>query len=215
MLYLYALADPDAQLPDFAGIQGEQLRVLSCDSVAVIAGDISRRPEITSANLRAQDRVVRALHDHLDALLPMRFGAFFASDSDVGRAIDTHLVGLRERLETVRRRDQMTSRVLRGSPPPAAITVSAEERLSGADYLRRRARPVEIAPLLHSLTSIVHATRIERGRTDAVVATVYHLIERGQSDEYRTSVDTAARDLPSLKVHVSGPSPCYAFASAI
>jgi hypothetical protein len=79
------------------------------------------------------------------------------------------------------------------------------------EYLRERARPAAIAPLLDALAPVVRATRIERGRTETLVATVYHLIDRGSSEAYLRLVEGAAPDLDPLRVHGRGPRPCYAF----
>jgi hypothetical protein len=86
---------------------------------------------------------------------------------------------------------------------------------AGTDYLARRARPPEIAPLLEALSTVVTATRIERGRTADVLATVYHLITRGAEGEYRQRLENARPLLANIAMYVTGPSPCHAFASAI
>jgi hypothetical protein len=72
--------------------------------------------------------------------------------------------------------------------------------------------PAEIAPLLDALRPFERGTRVERGKSAGVVATVYHLIDRGSSEAYRDAVTRSAASAPALTIHVSGPSPCYAFA---
>ena len=214
MIYLYAIVDglDDVQL--LRGIEGESLVVFEFDHVHVIAGEIHTVPAITRELLTSQDQIVRALHERAAALLPMRFGAAFRSREEAERAVALHVVGLRERLDRVRQREQMTMRVAAASAVARQDEhASFGETLlegSGAAYLRQRARPREIAPLLDAVAPVVRATTVERGKAASVMS-VYQLIDRGTSGEYHRRVDVAAREQTALTVHVSGPSPCYAF----
>jgi hypothetical protein len=102
-----------------------------------------------------------------------------------------------------------------GLPAMPGVLPAAAVLGVGARYLAERAArttPPEIAPLLRALKPIQRATRVEAGRHSGVVATVYHLIDRGTDGTYRDAVASAAADLPTLIVRVTGPSPCYAFA---
>jgi hypothetical protein len=72
--------------------------------------------------------------------------------------------------------------------------------------------PVEVLPLIHGLAGIQRATRVEPGRTPDVIATVYQLIDRGRSAEYASKASALAAEMSALKVRITGPSPCYAFA---
>jgi hypothetical protein len=134
----------------------------------------------------------------------MRFGAAYASHDDASKALTTHADGLRERLRHVRSREQMVLRITGASA--ARPTVA-----SGTDYLRTRARPPEIAPLLDALQPFVQDTIVERGQARHVIATVYHLIARSTSASYRNAVWASAAQLPQLSVRVAGPMACYAF----
>jgi hypothetical protein len=205
VIYVYAIVDDLADVSGVLGIAGESLALASVDDVQVVASSLDTAPAITRETLSAQDRVVRALHDRAAALLPMRFGSWFASLEDTQRAVALHAAGLRDRLDRVRHRDQMTVRVAFTQQAHAA-----DSGRSGADYLRERARPTELAPLLEPLSTLVRATMVERGRTPGLI-TVYHLVDRGANVTYREVVERAARETRGLTVHVSGPSPCYAF----
>ena len=206
MIYLYAVTDVLPELAGLPGVGGEPLSALTIAEFVLVCGEVNAVPELSAQTLSIQDQLVRHLHDDVRALLPMRFGSAFAGRADVERAIDLQSVSLKERLDLVRDRDQMTIRVF--GPPPAASTAA-----SGADYLRQRARPAELAPWLEAVEPVVRATTIERSRTPGLIATVYHLIERGASEDYRERLDGV--QAPGLSAHVSGPSPCYAFASTI
>lgn len=213
MIYLYAIVDRLDGVRELRGLEGEALDVLTFEGVRVVAGTIHTAPDISRERLAAQDQIVRALHHRAAALLPMRFGAVFRSEEDAARAVALHASGLGERLARVRRREQMTLRVP-GAPGALGATgatgAPGAPGAAGTEYLRERARPREIAPLLDALGPIVRATIVERGKAGGVLS-VYHLIDRGSSDEYRRLADAVVREQPAYTVHVSGPSPCYAF----
>ena len=213
ILYLYALVDRFVDLEGLTGVAAEALDLLDAPKARVVAGRLDASPVVDRATLEAQDRLVRALHDRTDALLPMRFGTACDDEEAVRRAIEIIAAGLPSRFDEVRGKDQMTLRIFRrrgASPGSAAPAVST---LKGTEYLLARAQPpLEIVPLLDATRELQRATRVERGHTSGVLATVYHLIERGDADEYDRRVNGAASELSDLAVRLSGPSPAYAFA---
>jgi hypothetical protein len=224
VLYLYALVD-GLHLPDeLTGIAGEPLRVEALGSLIAVVGEIDAVPAVTPDALARQDRIVRALHGRASALLPMRFGAAHESRRGASHAVAVRAAVLQQRLEAVRAREQMTIRVVRlgatGATEASASNrtgVEAEttdETGAGRRYLEARAvgrTPRELLPLLEALAPIIRATRVEPARTPGLVATIYHLIDRGASGEYRQRARRAAASLPDLRLRISGPAPCYAF----
>jgi hypothetical protein len=210
--YLYAIGDEIGAIDDLRGLAEEPLTLLTFAGFHAAASELPQAPALTQASLAAQDRVVRALHARAEALLPMRFGAAFATPADVARAIDVQREGLVDRLQRVRGREQMNVRVL-GSAEATVTPDGVEGSIApGTNYLRERAQPSAVAPLLQAVAPLVRATIVERGRTAGLIASVYHLIDRGTSDVYREALLAAVREAPALSVHVTGPSPCYAFA---
>jgi hypothetical protein len=213
MLYLYALADRRASVNGCSGADGEPLRALMVDALSVIVGERSSAPAVDRASLETQDRVVRELHRRAEALLPMRFGVTYPDEAAITRAIELQATSLTARLERVRGKEQMTLRVLRGiSGASRASGASSASGGSGLRYLESRRMPEEIRPLLAGLQEFQRGSIVERGRTAELIATVYHLIDRGTSDAYRRRAEHAATAHPELRVHISGPAPCYAFA---
>jgi hypothetical protein len=218
--YLYAVAEGITDVGNEGGVSGEPLEVRIVGNLLVVVGQVVEVPTVSAETLQSQDRVIRHLHAHAKSLLPARFGAAFASDHDLQSALQTQAAGLGERLARVRGCEQMTLRILRAAhvaeasatPPTPAPAVPVSATSSGTAYLLTRARPPEIAPLLDALTPIVRGTRVERGRVPDLVATVYHLVDRGKSDAYRMAAQEAATALATLRVRMNGPSPCYAFA---
>jgi len=57
---------------------------------------------------------------------------------------------------------------------------------------------------------VVRAERVERHGEPGLLASVYHLIDRGTSDRYRELVEATALD--DLRVTLTGPWPAWSFA---
>lgn len=186
--------------------------------VGALDGAADRTPG--EARLRAHDAVVRRAAERAAALLPARFGQV-AADLDVLRErVAPRRDALARALELVRGRAQMTLRVF-GAPQPAAPEPPPHPTLGpGARYLaaRRqaaaRAREVpEAAALLDALAGFVSAARVERpAASTGLLASVYHLVERGDAERYRERAEALAPSLAPRRVSVSGPWPPYAFA---
>ena len=197
LLNVYALADAEPET-SLRGALGEPVRAVPCGGLFVLAGEVESAPPISADSLRAHDAAVRRLAQACAALLPVRFGAAVESIDLSHRAAE-----LLEALEVVRNREQMTLRVY-GEARPA-------ERTSGTAYLEslRRARSVpEIEPLRAALAPLVRAERTQP-HGESLVASVYHLIDRGRSAEYLRKVAGVALD---VRVSASGPWPAWSFA---
>jgi hypothetical protein len=219
MLYLYAIVEGLDGVEDRRGAASEPLELLTFGHVTAVGGTLPSTLPLDRATLVAQDRVVRELHSSAAALLPMRFGAGFASNADAARALALQASTLVEALKRVRGKEQMTLRMtsVTGLPVERSAKVGARPGATGStgrEYLERRAAeqtPPEIVPLLGALSQIQRATRVERGRTPDVIATVYQLIDRGRAGEYLDIATAAARRIEGVSVRITGPSPCYAF----
>jgi hypothetical protein len=213
MLYLYALAAGLGNVEDLKGVQGESLIVITVDGAVAVAGDVSTRPSLDAEILKAQDRLVRDLHERAASLLPMRFGVTASDRHDVVRAIGAR-EGLPQRLAAVSNCEQMTARVFAPGASHAP-GVTGAVRSSGTEYLQSRAKESASPDLLaiaEAARELQREVRIERALQPGLLGSVYHLIERGRADEYRAAVERAAAALPGVRVVVSGPSPPYAFA---
>jgi hypothetical protein len=212
MVYVYAIAEELGDISHLAGVRGEPLLLVAFGRAVVVAGEMTVRPPLEPAILRAQDALVRALHDRARALLPMRFGTTSADREEVLRAIDAH-GDLATRLAAVRDCEQMVVRVL-GTLDQETQPVSAAA--TGTQYLEARAKRHQPGPALAALAAGVgdlpKSVKIEPSSQPGLLGAVYHLIERGRADEYRRAIDHRAAQLPDVRILVSGPSPPYAFA---
>jgi len=224
-LYVYALLrDPDGR-PLGVGLGGESLWALNVGGVFAVVGAMEDLPSLEPVSLRGHDAVVRRLAAATDAILPARYGAFLADEEVLARALAPRAAELIDALALVRGREQMTLRVY-GEPPPFQGPATGEgvEGLGpGARYLQSRMRAHgrertvhEIAPLRPALGGLVRSERVERhGKAPPLLASVYHLVDRGASVAYVSAVQEAAPILGAVRVTTSGPWPPYAFAPEV
>ena len=137
MLYLYAIAAELGEVAEWRGVQGEVLVLLPFHDAVVIAGEVGAAPAVDAESLKAQDALVRQLHNRSAALLPMRFGMTARDAQSLARSLDA---GLIERLAAVRGCEQMVVRVLgaiAAAQPPAA----RRETSSGSTSRRQSRAP--------------------------------------------------------------------------
>jgi len=198
MIGLYAIvADAPRQA---AGSRGEPLQTIQLEGFSALAGEAP--PPLSVESLRAHEAAVRRIAEAVEACLPARFGAA-ASDEET-----------RQALALVRGREQMTRRI--HGPGAATAALSAKEGGAGTRYLeeRRRARQLpEIDPLRRALAGLVRAERIERHSEPGLLASVYHLIDRGAAPAYARAIGEIP--LEELRVAVSGPWPAWSFAPEV
>jgi hypothetical protein len=192
-LYVYALVDEPRALP--AGLEAVAL-----DGVSAIVREVAAAPELATRALQAHDATMRAIG--APALLPMRFGMVAAGAAELRAQLEPMLRSLRESLALVRGREQMTLRLF-GERPSAQTGGGPGTRYLAA---RRGALP-DLAPLRRALGELPRAERIELHSAGALLASVYHLVDRGASREYAHAVEECG-----LPLALSGPWPAYAFA---
>lgn len=215
-LYLYAIVD--SPLPARTrGIFGRPLRSVDLDGVHAVVERADRPPRATVPRLRAQDRVLRGLARDGAALLPARFGAFFASRRELEVAVAARRPHLRRVLRRVRGCVQMTIRLFPSPTPPRRAAAPQ----SGAQHLRRlalearaRAAHPDLRRIKNATIRFVKAERVEWHDGPALVASVYHLVPRATEQHYLAAVARLARS-GNLKLLISGPWLPFAFAEGL
>lgn len=229
-LWLYALVDQPLVGPGPQGVAREPVRTLEvAPGVHAAIGAVEGSVGVSEAALRAHDATVRALALVAPATLPVRFGQTAADEAALRARVLARHDELAAALAQVRGCEQMTLRLF-GSPDDAPAEPPAAEETDpslgpGARYLaaRRRAHdlapaaPPALVPLLDALAPLVRASRVERPRAPAaggpaLLASVYHLVTRGQAGAYARRVEELSPALAPRHVTLSGPWPCYAFA---
>jgi hypothetical protein len=224
-VYVYALVDKAPSEGLGSGMSGEALRVVTCGRLLAVVGDMSAPPAVTSAALREHDRTIRRMTDIADAVLPLRFGSVVDEELELARRLEPAEAALEAALALVAGREQMTVRVYgrqaageegaRGAAPAAAADLGP-----GARYLLERRRNHESGPhcavldaVLAAPASFIRAQRIEPHGSPPLIASVHHLIERGQGEAYAAVLHAGTAELVDAALAVSGPWPAYAFTS--
>jgi hypothetical protein len=210
-LYLYALVDGEAGAP-------EGVRLVPHGPLAAAVRAVVEAPTVDEAALRAHDAVVRKLSRVSRSVLPARFGTTLVDEAALAGWLATNRETLERALAQVAGCEQMTLRVHEAQHQENDNTARDQGAAGpGARYLAERlrahraARSVpEIDPLRPSLAHLVVAERAERHppRAGAPVASVYHLIRRGDAAAYREIVGK----FKDLCITSSGPWAPYAFA---
>jgi hypothetical protein len=220
-LYLYAILDASPATSLGAGLAGETLRTIPCGPLVAAVGAMSAAPAVSRETMRGHDAVVRRLMQSVDAVLPARFGMLAADAGALCEQLEQVSGDLGEALARVAGREQMILRVFtdHAEDAPPAEGDDAIGAGPGTRYLTGRARVLramtdvgELAPLRPVLDRFVVAERVERHQTAPLVASVYHLVRRGDGARYAGAVEDAARTLAGVRVTVSGPWAAYAFA---
>lgn len=218
MLYVYALLAEPPGRPPGRGLRGERLGVVDVEGLWAVAGTMPTAPSPSVSALRRHDAVVRRLARATDAVLPVRFGTVLAGRAALARALAGRGPTLRRALRLVRGREQMTLRVFGVVAPAPRREGTVPDGRPGTRYLaarlatavHRRTVP-ELDAVRRGLAPLVRAERVERHDAPPLVATVYHLVDRGRSAEYLARLDRAAPRAHPVRVQASGPWPAYAF----
>jgi len=200
-LYAIARGAPKEAL----GARGERVRIVARRGLEAVCGDPP--PPLSADALRAHEATVRRIAEAAEACLPARFGSCAADEDALTSALAAREAELGEALALVRGREQMTLRV---HGAPAEVTSAAGP---GTRYLeaRRRSRALpELDPLRRALSALIRAERVEQHTEPGLLASVYHLIDRGASQAYREVIGSTPLD--GVRVTVSGPWPAWSFA---
>ena len=204
-LYVHALAD--TPIMSWEEDDGRRLASFEIAGIYVVAERRDDAPPATEAELLRQHSLVQRIAESAPAVIPARFGTLLE---------DTELTAvLRQRAETiattfdhVRDRVQMTLRIAGEAGAAAAADRPAD---SGRDYLQRRREqllppvPPHAERTLRELRSLIVD---ERRKAERAMLSIYHLIAREDTVEYRETVTR----IGATGVAVSGPFAPFAFA---
>jgi len=226
MFCVYALVDSPGPVQSVTGLAGERLRGIAVDGVVAIVGEVRRRPAASTRNLRKYASIVESIAARVPAILPVRFGTTFTDLAELRSVLRSRRAATRQRLRAVRRRAQMTIRIVgsdpddehsRGLTPLMSRTGvrPRNEATQGTRYLRQRLAVLrtasevpELAPIQMAIRGSVKEERVERC---GGVITVHHLIPRARAARYLAAVERAAGQ-SGIRLAISGPFPPYAFA---
>lgn len=202
-LYLFAIV---ADKPVRA-VRGVELVRAAGAWVAVARAPV---PALSLDAAIEHDRVVRAVANVSDAVLPLRFGMSAESERALVAKLAPFRGVIRDALARVRGAVQLTMRV---GGRELAVDQDALGRGPGARFLAKK-RAAERVPEIDALTAAlqpyVRDTRIQRRPVGASFASVFFLVDRDKLAGWRRVVRTT--EIPHVTWQITGPWPPYAFA---
>ena len=226
ILCVYALVGSPRPVQKVTGIAGERLRGITAGGIGAVVGEVRRRPAASTRNLRKYAAIIESIAAQVPAMLPVRFGTTFDDPKELTLALRSRGAATRQRLRAVRRRTQMTIRIVGSDPDdgrsqgqtPVMGRSGVRPRnkaTQGRQYLQQRLTVLRTAREVRELTSIRSAVlrfvKDERVERRGDVITVHHLIPRATAERYRAAVERAAGQ-GGIRLLISGPFAPYAFA---
>lgn len=216
--YLYCVGGPDHPEPgDVAGIDGTPVRSLDTSGLRAWVSPLAAAPAASLDRVRAHNAVVEA-SARVRTPLPMRFGQWFASQSELAEVLTDRRPKLERGLERVRDALEFGVRVA----DPLGTELTPPDRSSGRSYMeglarreeeaeRSRRRGAEVAAEMRMfLGPAIRDQAVRPGGSGALVA-IAHLVERHDTGTYRTRLRTFSLGRPDLRFVFSGPWPPYGF----
>ena len=213
MLYLYAITEHPASLPQVPGIGDTALAAQRVETIDAVTGELDGQVESSEATILAHARVVEGLAALNAAVLPARFGRGYPDPPALERAIGERKDALLEGLERVSGCLELGLRVLAEPATHRAADGGGREYMLRRLDERRRAE--RLADELHlPLASLAKAETRSVAATPQLVLTASYLVDRGAVDDFRSAVDELGKSHPDLTLACTGPWPPYSFATA-
>lgn len=211
MLYVYGFVAAPAHLPQVRGIGDAELRAEALGDFEAIVSEHETTVDPSEEAVLAHARVVDAIAEANDGVLPARFGGVH-SDAAALRGSLADRAELGPALERVRGRVELAVRVL-------AEAGEAARPSSGAEYMRtrleQRRRSEAQADAVHGpLAALASATTSTVAATPRLLLSSAYLVERDRVDEFRREVAALQAKHPELGIVCTGPWPPYSFATA-
>lgn len=207
-LYVFALTGGPAR-PLRHG--NRRIEFIEIKGIHAAVERITRPPAVSEAALRAQHEIVMEIARAVDAIVPARFGAV-VERQELEALVSSRRGPLREALDLVAGRVQMTVRGFEEAAGVASAAGLPANRTSGTAYLEQRRRDAaapleqEAAEISRVVRPFVHQERTQAGQS-RIRWTLYHLVDRGVVADY----ERAVTPFTSQSVSVSGPWPPFAF----
>jgi hypothetical protein len=213
MLHPYALVRTPAVVPETAGIDDAPLRAVSLvDPIEAVVTEMAAEIRPTDEAILAHARVVEAVSDVNDAVLPMRFSRGVVDEDELRRRLGGREHELSDALAHVAGCVEVGLRLIAGvdaapQPPPA----------SGREYMERRrgdvSRAEQVAGELSASLAALARDSVSRilAKSDVLLTAAY-LVPRAELERFDSAVSAAAKRWPDLELVRTGPWPPYSFA---
>jgi alkylhydroperoxidase/carboxymuconolactone decarboxylase family protein YurZ len=232
-IYLYCLLRATREPPPhLRGLDGALVRAVDLGGLGAWVSD-SAAPAMAASSERARihDRVVRTALER-ETPLPARFGQIVANEAALAEVVSSRRAALESALDRVAGMVEMTVRVLVPTGAEAGEAGKMRESgkgktTSGRDYLE------QLAAVQRQERNLLAEGGIVRGRVSSAVrglvraevfagaaagssmATLSHLVPRGNTDAYRSALLVLRDEEPALAIMVSGPWAPYSFTEGV
>jgi hypothetical protein len=213
---------PDGHEPgtEIARLAGRPVEGLNFPPLTLWIRTAPRPGAPSLEDVRAHHRIVEGAWTAHPAVLPVRFGQWFATLDELAAAVRPEVEAYAAALERVRGTGEFSIRIL---DPAASEPEAGGAAGSGTEYLRAAAertrhraaldaRGREVAGELRAaLGGLVRDERVAPFPAPHGLAEVAHLVERTSEDEYGRKVEAFAATRPELRFVRTGPWPAWTF----
>jgi Gas vesicle synthesis protein GvpL/GvpF len=209
VIYLYAIAEPDAVAPDQPGLEDEPVRLLRTPELAALYSEHQRPGFDASADAPWRHDLVVQAAMRGGSVLPARLGTTFAGPSDLAARLTGEETRLRRALENVRGCVELAVRV---SVPD--LTSSASQ--SGHAYIKAKLADQQARRTVAERTLVPLAAHAVRSQTrgmssDTSTLTASYLVRAPEVERFAGRVRELARRHGELSLSCTGPWPPYSF----
>lgn len=209
MIYLYAITEPDAPVPDCAGQEEAPVRRLRAGRVAGLYSRHEREhldPE--AETLWRHDQVVEAAMAS-GPVLPARFGTAFADEAALATALERDQEQLAERLDSVRGCVELAVRV--SLPATESAPPQGGREYLSAQLASQRQRQAVAEQTLIPLAALAVRSHSRTGDPRAGTLTASYLVRAGEVEGFAERVRGLASRHTELSLSCTGPWPPYSF----
>jgi gas vesicle protein GvpL/GvpF len=214
MLYLYALTEHPAVVPQTLGLEETPLTVERLDGIEAVVGVVNHeRIEASEEAVLTHARIVDELAALNEAVLPARFGRGYPDAEALKNAVAERADPLRQALDRVRGCLELGLRVLSEPGDTDLPGQSGREYMLGR--LDRRRQAERLADEVHTpLAALARAETRTVAATPQLLLSAAYLVPREALEPFQSAVREVESAHPELSLACTGPWPPYSFATA-
>ena len=214
MLYLYALTEHPAVVPQMVGLEETPLTVERLDGIEAVVGLVSHeRIEASEEAVLTHARIVDELATLNEAVLPARFGRGYPDAEALRDAVTEQADALGQALDRVRGCLELGLRVLTQPTDTDSPSQSGREYMVGR--LDRRRQAERLADEVHApLAALARAETRTVAATPQLLLSAAYLVPREALEPFQSAVEEIETAHPELSLACTGPWPPYSFATA-
>jgi hypothetical protein len=225
-VHAYCVLPPDCLPPHgLTGVAGAAVLAVHAGPLSCWVSVHDDRPGADADGVTAHNSVVQAALDCAGTPVPLRFGHWFEDADAVAAAIAQDAGRWTAMLRRIDGCIEYGVHIASSEGTQAARDVHAAEAHTGSEYMaalaqrhagaaeRRLREEMLCAWMLEWAGALVRESRTERPAAAGACATMAHLVQRRDAEEYERMMQHARDARADLRIVVSGPWPPYSFVS--